>query len=162
VSRLDSMIARLTAQRLCLGHVFELIKDVPGVVFEVGLGNGRTYSHLREHLPGREIYVFDRAIQSHPDSRPDGDHALLGQIEDTLPAAVARFAGNIAFVHADVGDGTPEYGRHMASVSNAALPLGMRSGTVIASDQELTLPGTDSVTVPGLADVRRYFVYRWR
>jgi S-adenosyl-L-methionine methyltransferase len=161
MSRLDSMIARLSAQRLCLAHTFELIKDVPGVIFEVGLGNGRTYSHLREHLSGREIYVFDRAINAHLDSRPDADHAFLGQIEDTLPVALARFSKAIAFVHADIGDGTPEYGKHMSAVLSAALPSHMASGTVIACDQELTLPQAAILTVPGLADLRRYFMYRW-
>jgi hypothetical protein len=161
MSRLDSMIARLTAQRICLAYTFELIKDVPGVILEVGLGNGRTFSHIREHLPDREIYIFDRAINSHLDCRPEPDHAFLGQIEDTLPVALARFSNNIAFVHADIGDGTPEYGKHMSTVLSAALPGHLRVGTVIACDQELSLPEATVLTVPGLANLRRYFMYRW-
>ena len=31
-----------------------------GPVIELGLGNGRTYDHLRERLPGRRIIAFDR------------------------------------------------------------------------------------------------------
>lgn len=162
MSRLDLMIARLTAQRLCLNHVAELIRAVPGVVLEVGLGNGRTYSHLRELLPERAIYVFDRAINSHPDCRPDAEHAFLGQIEDTLPLALARFTGNVAFVHADVGDGTSEYGQHMAGVMNSNLPGHLRAGAVVACDQRLTLPQAQPLTIPGLADSHRYFLYHWQ
>ncbi len=60
MSRLDSFIRRLKAQRACLGLAAELIRDVPGPLLELGLGNGRTYDHLREIMPGREIYVFER------------------------------------------------------------------------------------------------------
>ena len=33
-----------------------------GPVLELGLGNGRTFDHLRERLPGRRIVAFDRAL----------------------------------------------------------------------------------------------------
>ncbi len=161
MSRLDSMIGRLTAQHLCLGHAFELIKPVSGVVFELGLGNGRTFSHLREHLPDREIYVFDRAIGSHPDSRPDAAHTYLGQIEDTLPVALQRFSGQIALVHADVGDGTTAHGRHMVQVLEKALPPHMARGTVFACDQEIVPPGAEMIDIPGLDNKKRYFMFRW-
>ena len=48
MSRLDSFIRRLEAQRACLNRAAELIGDLEGVVLELGLGNGRTYDHLRE------------------------------------------------------------------------------------------------------------------
>ncbi len=52
----------MTAQRDCLALAARLVADVPGPVLELGLGNGRTYDHLREILPGREIFVFDRRV----------------------------------------------------------------------------------------------------
>jgi S-adenosyl-L-methionine methyltransferase len=161
MSRLDSMIARLTAQRLCLNHAAALIRPLPGVVLEVGLGNGRTFSHVREQMPDRQIYVFDRAINAHPDCRPTTEYAFLGQIEDTLPLALARFRGGVALVHADVGDGTSEYGQHMAGVMNRNLPGHLSPGAVVACDQQLSLPGANRLTIPGLADGQRYFLYQW-
>ena len=53
VSRLDSFIRRLQAQRACLEVAIARIADLPGPVLEFGLGNGRTYDHLRELLPTR-------------------------------------------------------------------------------------------------------------
>jgi len=53
VSRLDSFIRRLEAQRACLDHAAGLIGGLDGVVLELGLGNGRTYDHLRSLFPSR-------------------------------------------------------------------------------------------------------------
>ena len=160
MSRLDSMIKRLVAQRLCLNMACEAIAPVGGVIFEVGLGNGRTYDHLREKLPNREIYIFDRAINSHPDCRPDADHALLGEVKETLPAAAARFAGAVALVHSDIGNGIPAYGREMAAAISRAIPQALAPGAVILSDEELDLPDCEVLQPPDLVDLRRYFLYR--
>lgn len=158
MSRLDSMIRRLTAQRQCLDLACEMIRDVDGAVFEVGLGNGRTFDHLREKLPGRDIYVFDHEIKSHPESRPKDGHAFLGAIETTLPAAAKQFAGRVALLHSDIGNGIPEYGRQMAGVIGATLPTALAPGAVVLSDEELSVPGLEAVPPP-LADLRRYFMY---
>ena len=64
MSRLDSFIRRMLAQRACLNWAAEAVADIAGPVLELGLGNGRTYDHLRELMPEREIYVFERAIGS--------------------------------------------------------------------------------------------------
>ena len=90
MSRLDSFLRRLTAQRDCLNRAAELVAGLAGPVLEVGLGNGRTYDHLRTILPGREIFVFDRHIDAHPDCIPDAGHMILGDFLETLPAANAR------------------------------------------------------------------------
>ena len=162
MSRLDSMIKRLTAQRLCLNMACEVVQPVPGVVLEVGLGNGRTYDHLREKLPGREIFVFDHAINSHPDCRPDADHAFLGDILQTLPAAVARFPRRVALVHSDIGNGVTSYGRMMAEAIAKAIAPGLAPGAVILSDEELEVEGCEVLQPPQLMDLRRYFLYRRR
>ena len=65
-SRLDSAIARLTTLRLCLDWAAGEAAQRPGPVMEFGLGNGRSYDHLRKRLPGRDIYVFDRHVAAHP------------------------------------------------------------------------------------------------
>ncbi len=52
MSRLDSFIRRLTAQRDILNSIIDLVGEIEGPVLEFGLGNGRTYDHLRENFPG--------------------------------------------------------------------------------------------------------------
>ena len=70
MSRLDSFIARMQAQRDCLNSLKPLIDALPGPILEVGLGNGRTYDHLRQLFPGRDIYVFERKVAAHPECIP--------------------------------------------------------------------------------------------
>ena len=160
MSRLDSMIKRMTAQRACLNAAFEMIADVPGVVFEIGLGNGRTYDHERQSMPGREIFVFDRQLSSHPDCRPDAGHAILGDVLDTLPRACERFAGRVALVHSDIGNGIPDYGRLMSQAIGTVLPRALAKGAVILSDEELEIEGCVLLPEPPMIDLRRYFMYR--
>ena len=92
MSRLDVFIDRMVSQRACLDFAIAETAAMPGPVFELGLGNGRTYHHMRERIAGREIYVFERAIASHPESTPPEDRTLLGDVSETLPAALDRFA----------------------------------------------------------------------
>ncbi|WP_236628291.1 class I SAM-dependent methyltransferase, partial [Sulfitobacter sp. HI0129] len=103
MSRLDLFIDRMVSQRACLDAAARLIADSHGPVFELGLGNGRTYHHLREILPNRQIHVFERAVASHPDSTPPDDMLILGDVNQTLPDALARFGATAALVHADLG-----------------------------------------------------------
>ena len=79
----------------------------PGCVFELGLGSGRTYDHLRELFAEREIFAFDRAISAHPKCIPDGDHMIFGEIRDTLQFCGPRIPGKPAFIHVDLGSGDP-------------------------------------------------------
>ena len=67
MSRLDSFINRVTAQRATLNWVAPLVRAMTGPVLELGLGNGRTYSHLRELFPERDIWVFEFQVAAHPD-----------------------------------------------------------------------------------------------
>ena len=62
MSRLDSFIARMQAQRDCLNFLQPLVERQAGPILEVGLGNGRTYDHLRRLFPDRDIFVFERAV----------------------------------------------------------------------------------------------------
>jgi hypothetical protein len=46
------------------GHPARLLRDaarrlegVPGCIFELGLGSGRTFDHLRQLFPDREIFA---------------------------------------------------------------------------------------------------------
>ena len=92
MSRLDSMIRRLTVQRASLDWAMGEIRSVPGPVLEFGLGNGRSFDHLRARLPDRDIFVFERSPAAHPASTPTADRLIIGNLEDTLPGAPERFA----------------------------------------------------------------------
>jgi len=162
VSRLDSVIRRLEAQRACLNLAAEMIRDLAGPVLELGLGNGRTYDHLREILPDREIFVFERQVAADPDCLPDAGHLLLGDIHETLPAAVARFGPSVALVHSDMGTGDAESNRRLAGFLAARLPGLLRPGAVVISDQDMSLAGAVALALPEGVGPGRYFMCRAR
>ncbi len=74
-------------------------------MLELGLGNGRTYDHLRELFPDRDIYVCERRVAAHPDCVPPPEMLILGDLRETLPAARERFGHRVALAHLDVGTG---------------------------------------------------------
>lgn len=159
MSRLDSAIRRLLAQRACLDLACELIAGTPGCVFELGLGNGRTYDHLRERLPDREIFVFEREVSAHPGCVPDRGRLFLGDVLDTLPAAQERFGGTVALLHADVGTGVAEHNRRLAARVSLLLPPLLAPGALVVTDQEMTLPTVTPVGLPeGVAPGRYHMV----
>lgn len=160
MSRLDSFIRRLEAQRACLERAVALAGDVAGPVFELGLGNGRTYDHLRQLCPAREIFVFDRQVAAHPDCIPDPGHLLLGDIRETLPQAVARFGRSIAMVHSDMGTGDAVANARIASFIAGLLPGLVVPGGVVISDQPLALVGAEALDLPEGVKPGRYFLYR--
>ena len=160
MSRLDINIRRLEAQRACLGMAARLIHDLPGPVFELGLGNGRTYDHLREVCPGREIFVFEREVAAHPDCIPDEAHLLLGDFRDTLPRAAQRFRQEAAFIHADFGTANPERDRKLAAFIAGQIPLLLAPGGLIAADRDVAFQGSATVSLPDGADQGSYFLYR--
>lgn len=160
MSRLNSFIRRVSAQRDCLDYAAELISGVPGPVLEIGLGNGRTYDHLRSLLPQRDIFVFDRQVNAHPDCRPDAAHMILGDFTDTLPGALDRIGAPAALAHADVGSGIEEINVVIAAFLNKTLPHLMAPDSVIISDQELKLEGWIPLALPAGVPEDRYFIIR--
>ena len=130
----------MSAQRDCLNLAKELIADIPGPILELGLGNGRTYDHLRELFPDRDIFVFDRRVAAHPDCIPDDDHMILGDITETLSSAFGKIGKEAALAHCDIGTGENE--------SNARLI------TAIA-------PLVDAPMLPGVSSAATKSI-RWR
>jgi hypothetical protein len=118
-SRLDSCIARLVAQRDALAWARDVAGEVPGPVLEVGLGNGRTYDHLRHLFPDRPIWAFDRALAAHPRCVPPDALLILGELRETLPGAADRIGEPACLVHADLGFGVPETDEAMARFLDA-------------------------------------------
>ncbi len=159
MSRLDSFIRRLEAQRACLGRAADLIADLPGAVLELGLGNGRTYDHLREILPARDIYVCERRVAAHPDCTPPADRLLLGDMFDTLPAA-AFLVGRVALAHFDAGNGDAAADRDLAAgLRPLILPL-LREGGVLATQQGMEGAGLEPLALPEGVRPDRYYLYR--
>jgi len=130
----------MTAQRDCLNHAAGLIGGRPGVVLELGLGNGRTYDHLREILPEREIYVFERRVASYPACTPPSDHLFVGEIGDTLPRAAALLGGTAVLVHNDLGTSDPDYNRTLVDTVGPLLPPLLAQGAVMVCNAAFSMP----------------------
>ncbi len=160
MSRLDSAIRRLEAQRACLNHAADLIRDLPGPVVELGLGNGRTYDHLRQILPSRAIFAFDRQVAAHPDCIPDAAHLVLGDFNDTVPAALSRVGERAALIHADTGTGEAARNAQLAAWLVPHLVALARPGGIILSDQELVALAARALPLPPGVPPGRYYLYR--
>jgi hypothetical protein len=161
LSRLDSFIRRLEAQRACLDLAARAVGGLEGTVLELGLGNGRTYDHLRERLPEREIIVFEREVRAHPACVPDADHLVLGSIEQTLPAFAARRPGEAILVHSDIGTGDALRNQGLAAWLCGSLPPLLRPGAWIAADQALPEPSFRPQPLPAGVAADRYYLYRF-
>jgi len=160
VSRLDSFIRRLEAQRACLDRAAELIEGVDGAVLELGLGNGRTYDHLREVFPDRDIYVCERRVAAHPDCIPPDGLLLLGDMFETLPAARARLSGRVALAHFDAGTGDAAGNLRLAAgLRPLILPL-LCTGAVLATQQVMDGPELQTLPLPEGVAEGRYHLYR--
>ncbi len=160
MSRLDSAIRRLQAQRACLDAAAEIIAGLPGPVLELGLGNGRTYDHLREILPAREIFVFERRVAAHPASVPDERHLILGDFRHTLKQAMDRLPAGAALAHADIGTGEAARNARLAAAIAAPLAALMAPGGIIVADQDLGAAAGTPLPLPDGVPAGRYFLYR--
>lgn len=159
MSRLDLFIDRMVSQRACLNHAAELTRDKPGPVFELGLGNGRTYHHMAEIMPEREIYVFERAVASHPDSTPPADRVLLGDVFETLPQALIRFGPTAGLIHADLGGHSAVKNDEFArNVSSLIEPLLAPGGIMVSSDR-MYFDTLTEIALPREAVRGRCFLY---
>ena len=160
MSRLESFIRRLEAQRECINLAARLIAALPGNVLEFGLGNGRTYDHLRSQFKGRDIYVFDRQIAAHPDCIPPDDRLFVGDFIETLPRAALQLGADSAMAHLDVGSGNVAASQALAS---AMMPLVLRllkPGALVVSDQPITDPALEGMPLPAGIEPERYFLNR--
>jgi hypothetical protein len=160
LSRLEVLFYRLEAQHACLRWTFHEIKSLPGIVFEMGLGHGRTFDHLRRNLPDRDIYVFDREVDCFPDCVPAADRLFLGQLADTLPKAAVDFAGKVALAHSDMGSYDPAKNEKMRALVGGHLPPAIAPGGIILSDLPLDIPSFERLPLPEGAREGRYHLYR--
>lgn len=160
MSRLDSFIRRLEAQRACLDRAAGLVRELAGPVLELGLGNGRTYDHLRALFPDREIHVCERRVAAHPDCIPPAEFLLLGDMRETLPAARGRLGGRVALAHLDPGTGDAAANRALAAeLAPLIVPL-LCPGAVLASEPAIALAELPPIAVPPSVAAGRYHLYR--
>jgi hypothetical protein len=159
MSRLDSFIRRVTAQRDVLDHVCREIATLHGPVIELGLGNGRTYDHLRERLPGRRIIAFDRALAAHRGSHPTDGDLVLGEIRDTT----RLFRGiGACLIHADIETGYADVDCETAHWLSETTPFLLAAGGLAASGLALDNPDLEPLALPAGVPADRYFIYRRR
>ena len=162
ISRLEKLYFRLQSQHACLAWAFDDIASRTGLVFELGLGHGRTFHHLRQYLPEREIYVFDREVDSYSDCTPDPKYMLTGDLSETLPAAAQRFRGQVALAHSDVGSFSHDHNASMSGLVSSLLPPALADGALVLSDLPLNIPGTTRLPLPAGAREDRYYIYRYK
>ena len=160
MSRLDSFIRRLEAQRACLDRGAELIRDIDGFVLELGLGNGRTYDHLRSLFPDRKIFVCERQVAAHPDCVPPSDMLILGDMRDTLRAVIGRLGARIAFAHLDIGTGDPAANQVLAAELTPSLMPLLCPGAVLAADPAIGSRDLEALPLPDGIAAGRYHLYR--
>ena len=159
-TRLDVFINRMVSQRACLDHAIAQTAQMDGPVIELGLGNGRTYHHMINRVEGRPVYVFERAVASHPDSTPPEDRLFLGDVRDTLPQALERFGPTASVIHADLG------GHDLAKndifarlVSPLIEPLLAPGGLMVSSDR-MYFDQLELQPLPEGAIEGRCFIYK--
>lgn len=150
----------MVSQRACLDFAIADTAGLGGPVFELGLGNGRTYHHMRERIAGRDIFVFEREIAAQPDSRPAPEFAIIGDVTQTLPQALARFGPAASLIHADLGG--PDLKRNDAfarRLSPLVAPLLAPGGLMVSSDR-MYFDDLAEVALPPGAVPGRCFIYR--
>lgn len=157
MSRLDSMLRRLAAQRDGLNWVAEEIASLDGDVVDFGLGNGRTYDHLREILANRRIWVIDRVLQCHPSCVPPEQDFLQGEAEPML-RKLKDMGVKIALAHYDFGSGikaddVAEAARLSPMIADVMVP-----GGYLVSGQPLV--GFEQIKGPDTIAPDRYLFYR--
>ncbi len=155
MSRLDSIMRRLAAQRDGLEWANERTKHLSGDALDMGLGNGRTYDHMRENLV-RRIWVIDRVLQCHESCIPPKADFLEGEAEAMLDKMAAN-GSQIVLAHYDFGFGVKDKDVAEALRLSPAIARIMAPGGIIVSGQPLG--GFTEVVGPASVAKDRYHFY---
>ena len=156
MSRLESFRRRLTAQIDGINWAIEQSKDIKGDILEMGLGNGRTYDHLRENTD-RRIWVIDRILQCHPSCVPPEADFLKGEA-DAMLERLATEGAQIAFAHYDFGFGVKEKDVEEGGRLSPRIKAVMVPGGMIVSQQPMV--GFTRIQGPETIIGDRYHFYR--
>lgn len=157
MSRLDSFIRRLSAQRDILNAIRSDVGPLTGPILELGLGNGRTFDHLREIFADHRIVAFDREAKAFSASTPDAENLVLGEIRDTVQAFIGAGA---ALAHADIGTGHDDLDAITLTWLPQAIAGVLQNGGIAASGLPLVHPDLIALPIPASVPAGRYFLYR--
>lgn len=161
MSRLDTMIARLQAQRACIDLAAECLQTLPGVILELGLGSGRTFDHLRTRFPQREIYVFDNRLDAHPSCVPEHSHLFLGDVRKTLQQAVDRWSNSAALIHADLGSHDASQNSELANAISPMLGKLLNDGGLLLTNRaEMAAPHWRCLALPEGVQPNHVYMFR--
>ncbi len=160
MSRLDSFIRRMSAQRHLIDRAAALVGDVPGPVVDLGLGAGRTFDHLRERLPDRDVFAFGLELDAALGVLPDAHHLVIGDIRDTLPAALPRLGARAALVHNDLGSGDAVFNAATSAWLSPLVQAILAPRAVVVTSFPLDLPGAHVLALPESVAPGRYHLYR--
>lgn len=159
-TRLDVFIDRMVSQRACLDFAIAETAQMTGPVYELGLGNGRTYHHMRERIEGRDIYVFERKVESHPDSTPPEELTVLGDVMETLPAMLVRFGPVASLIHADLGGHNLQKNDAFARKVSPLIEPMLAPGGIMVSSDRMYFETLEELPLPPGAVPGRCFLYR--
>lgn len=157
MSRLESMRRRLSAQIDGINWAAEKIAQTNGDILEMGLGNGRTYDHLRQELPTRRIWVIDRILKCHPSCIPPTQDFLEGEAEPML-VRLADTGHKMAMAHYDFGYGVKDKDVEEGKRLSPLIAAVMAPGGLILSQQPLV--GFEQISGPDTIAPDRYLFYR--
>lgn len=160
MSRLDSFIRRMSAQRDLLDAAAALAADVPGPVIDLGLGAGRTYDHLRMLFPERPVFAFGLELDAALGVLPDHRHLVIGDIRETLAHARKRLGGAAALLHNDLGSGDGTLNAATAAWLSPLVAAACAPGAVVVTSFPLDLPGSRRLALPRTVAPGRYHLYR--
>ena len=157
MSRLDSFIRRMSAQRDILNDLTSRISGIAGDVLEFGLGSGRTYDHLRENFPDRRIIVFESVTKNMPLQRVATADLLIGDIRRT---ASPLLDGCAALIHSDIGTGVPDRDAELTTWLPELIARLLAPGGYAASSSKLLDPRLSPCPLPRGIHEDRYHVLR--
>ena len=160
MTRLDEFIVRMQAQRACIDAAAVSTSEQTGPVLELGLGNGRTYDHLRQRFLQREIFVFDREVAAHPDCIPEPRFMRLGDFRTSLPAFLAEGHPASVFIHADIGSANRRKSAELAADLAPVWRDLLAPGGFLACDQRIALDGLLPLPLPSGLVADNYHFYR--
>lgn len=156
MSRLESFRRRLTAQIDGLNWALAQTSSVPGDVIELGLGNGRSYDHLRKGTDKR-IWVVDRVLQCHPSCVPPEADFLQGDADTALQTLGGKGI-KAALVHSDLGNGDDDRSVRLGARLSPLIAAVLAPGGLAVSQEPLV--GLTRVEGPATVIGDRYFFYR--
>lgn len=164
-SRLERMIARLVTQRALLDRAAERVSGIDGPILEIGLGKGRTYSHLLRLFPDRDIWAFDYEVHAPAHSRPAPGRILLGDFRETLLTCWTEIGAPPALVHADIGTESRRADAALARFVGSVMAQQLAPGGILLGDRDMSSPGLapldpTAVALPEGVSAWPYCVYR--